>query len=146
MSKEYVRDKRSPVPKNEQVSKVMSSNKAKDTVPEMMLRASLREHGAGGYRLQWKVPGKPDIAYPGRKVAIFVHGCFWHRCPYCDLPLPKNNTDFWIGKFDKNKTRDREKRDALERDGWKVLTFWECEIQNDLKSVTDTVLQTLGGR
>jgi DNA mismatch endonuclease (patch repair protein) len=143
MPREYVRDKRSPTPSNDHVSKVMSSNKAKDTSPEMTLRRSLRENGASGYRLQWRVPGRPDIAYPGKKVAIFVNGCFWHRCPYCDLPPPKNNTDFWINKFERNKARDEEKREILESNGWIVLTIWECSIKSDLKSVTDTVLSTL---
>ena len=142
----YVRDKRSPIPKNETVSKVMSSNKAKDTQPEIALRRSLRENGAGGYRLRWKIPGRPDIAYPGKKVAIFVNGCYWHRCPKCDLPLPKNNTDFWRNKFEKNVMRDIEKKSLLESDGWVVLTIWECAITNDLKSVTDTVLSTLNKR
>jgi len=143
MPKGYVRDKRSPTPSNDHVSKVMSSNKAKDTLPELALRRSLRANGAGGYRLRWKVPGRPDIAYPGRKVAIFVNGCFWHRCPYCDLPLPKSNTDFWANKFEKNKERDCRKKALLEAEGWVVIIVWECGIQSNLKSVTDTILSVL---
>jgi len=142
----YVRDKRSPLPKNEVVSKVMSSNKSKDTGPEMMLRKSLKENGAGGYRLRWKVPGKPDIAYPGKKIAIFVNGCFWHRCPHCNLPLPKSNTDFWSDKFEKNKERDRIKTALLEEKGWAVITVWECGINSNLKSIVDTILSTLNER
>jgi len=143
MPKEYIRDKRSPVPSNDHVSKVMSSNKAKDTLPEIVLRRSLRENGAGGYRLRWKVPGRPDIAYPGKKVAIFVNGCFWHRCPYCDLPLPRSNTEFWSDKFEKNKERDQRKRELLEAEGWKVIVIWECEIQKNIRIVTDTILSAL---
>jgi DNA mismatch endonuclease (patch repair protein) len=86
----------------------MRSNKGKNTSPEISMRKALRDNGASGYRLHWKVPGKPDIAYPGRKIAIFVNGCFWHRCPRCDLPLPKSNTGFWTGKFERNVARDVE--------------------------------------
>ena len=71
-----------------------------------MKRKTLREIGLSGYRLHWKkAAGRPDIAYPGRKIAIFVHGCFWHRCPYCDLPLPKSHPEFWSEKFKRNKMK-----------------------------------------
>jgi len=143
MPREYVRDSRSPIPSNGHISKVMSSNKAKNTSPELLLRRALRENGAGGYRLQWDVPGRPDIAYPGRKVAIFVNGCFWHRCPLCDLPLPKSNVDFWRNKFEKNRERDQKKNDLLEANGWRVITVWECGIKSNLKSVTDMILSAL---
>ena len=69
----------------------MRANRARNTGPELRLRKALREAGLGGYRLNWKkAPGRPDIAYPGRKVAIFVHGCYWHHCPRCypNLPSP----------------------------------------------------------
>ena len=76
----YVRDKRSPVPKSEAASRVMSANRGRDTGPELRLRRALWAAGRRGYRLHYKkAPGRPDIAYPSRKIAIFVHGCFWHR-------------------------------------------------------------------
>jgi len=111
----------------------MKANRASDTQPELSLRSALRNIGFPGYRLNWKgVPGRPDIAYPGKKLAIFVHGCFWHRCPHCDYPLPKTNTDFWELKFKRNKERDARKRSRLEELGWTVLEFWECQIKDDL--------------
>jgi DNA mismatch endonuclease (patch repair protein) len=77
----YVRDKRSPVPKNEAVSRVMSANRAKNTKPELLLRKALWQAGARGYRLHYKrVPGRPDISFVSKKVAIFVNGCYWRRC------------------------------------------------------------------
>jgi len=110
----------------------MSANKGKDTGPELILRKALRKVGLSGYRLHWKkATGRPDIAYPGRKIAIFVHGCFWHRCPYCDLPLPKSHSEFWSEKFKRNKARDVKKILNLEESGWKVLIFWECEIKKN---------------
>ena len=128
----YIRDGRAPIPESEITSKVMSAVKGKDTKPELSLRKALRVIGILGYRLHWKkAPGRPDIAYPGSKMAIFVQGCFWHRCPYCNPPLPKTHTDFWIEKFERNKERDAIKIKALEAKGWKVLVFWECEIKKD---------------
>ena len=122
---------RNPEPTNAVTSKVMRANKGKDTGPEQEVRRILREIGCPGYRLNWKkAPGRPDIAYPGRKIAIFVNGCFWHRCPRCNLPLPKTHTEFWQEKFDRNVARDMEKTRALEALGWTVITVWECELKN----------------
>lgn len=130
---EYLRDGRAPIPDSEITSRVMSSNKGKDTKPEIKMRDALRQIGIPGYRLHWKkAPGRPDIAYPGKKIAIFVHGCYWHRCPHCNLPLPKSNTGFWYEKFRRNKERDKKKIKALEDEGWDVLVFWECEIKSDV--------------
>lgn len=122
----------SPPPSSEAISKVMKANVPRDTQPELTMRRALRSMGLPGYRLNWKgAPGRPDIAYPGRRIAIFVHGCFWHRCPHCKPPLPKTHTDFWSRKFKLNKERDRKKREALEKRGWKVFEFWECEVREN---------------
>lgn len=110
----------------------MQANKSKDTKPELKVRRALREAGLPGYRLHWKkAPGKPDICYPGRKVAIFVNGCFWHRCPHCDLPLPKSNVDFWEAKFRRNRERDERDHLLLLQDGWTVVVVWECRLDKD---------------
>jgi DNA mismatch endonuclease (patch repair protein) len=128
----YLRDGRAPIPNSEITSRVMSANKGKDTKPEMILRRSLREAGLPGYRLHWKgAPGRPDIAYPGHRVAIFVHGDFWHRCPVCNLPLPKTHTEFWEQKLERNVQRDARKVAELEAAGWKVFVCWEHEIRED---------------
>ena len=133
MSKEYIRDKRSPKPSFESTSKVMSANKAKNTKPEILLRKALWEEGIRGYRLNWKkAPGRPDIAFPGKKIAIFINGCYWHRCPKCDLPLPKSNVQFWKDKFDKNIARDKKKNKELLDLGWNVEVFWECDIKSNI--------------
>jgi len=122
----------------------MSANKARDTKPEIVLRRNLRGAGMGGYRLHWKnVPGSPDISYPGRKVAIFVNGCYWHRCPHCDLPLPKTNTEFWRAKFERNQARDERKTFELEGLRWQVLTFWECEIKTDVDAVVAKIQELM---
>ena len=130
---EYKRDGRAPIPEKESVSKVMSANKSKNTKPEIILRKGLWASGIKGYRLHWKkAPGRPDISFPGKKVAIFVNGCFWHRCPHCQLPIPKSHSTFWQEKFIKNIIRDKKKIDDLIEEGWLTLVIWECQLKNDL--------------
>ncbi|MCD4821726.1 MAG: very short patch repair endonuclease [Methanococcoides sp.] len=140
MKKEYIRDGRAPIPKSDVTSRVMSANVGKNTKPELILRKALRDISIPGYRLHWKkAVGHPDIAYPGKKIAIFVNGCYWHRCPFCDLPLPKSNIEFWTNKFKKNIERDAEKKRKLEEDGWKVLVFWECQIKENVQNCAKKV-------
>ncbi len=138
---------RPPPPTSEATTKTMKSNKGKDTGPELKVRKMLREAGYPGYRLNWKkAPGRPDIAYPGHKLAIFVNGCFWHRCPICDMPLPKSHVDYWQEKFRRNVERDAEKTKELEDSGWKVVVIWECrlkkepgEVSSELKDILDVL-------
>lgn len=84
----------------------MARIRRSDTKPEWIVRRLL--HAAGyRYRLQWKsAPGRPDVAFPGRRKAIFVHGCFWHQHEGCRIAtMPKTRTDFWRAKFDRNRAR-----------------------------------------
>ncbi len=119
----------------------MQGNKRKDTKPELVVRERLRAAGLGGYRLQWKAPGRPDIAWPGKKVCIFVNGCFWHRCPHCNPSTPKKNVAYWTAKFDRNVERDRGNVEALQADGWRVHTIWECELKK--KTLDNTMARLL---
>lgn len=138
IKKEYLRDGRAPIPKSEGTSRVMSANKGKNTNPELIFRRALRETGIKGYRLNWKkAPGRPDIAFPGKKIAIFINGCFWHRCPYCNYKLPKTNTTFWANKFSKNIDRDKRKINELEKIDWQVFVVWECEIREGLETIVE---------
>ena len=122
----------------------MSSNKAKNTKPELKLRKALYADGIRGYRLNWKkVAGKPDIAFPRKKISIFINGCYWHRCPYCELPLPKTNTEFWKEKFEKNIKRDKKKEKELLDLGWTVLVFWECKIKTNIKDCINKIKVSL---
>jgi DNA mismatch endonuclease (patch repair protein) len=89
-------------------------------------------HGLGyRYRLHYaKLPGRPDLVFPARKKAIFVHGCFWHRHEGCDRTrTPKSRVEFWTSKFEGNIARDRANRKALDSLGWQVLVIWECETE-----------------
>ena len=128
------------------VHNVMVANRSTDTGPEKLVRRMFREAGHPGYRLQWRIDDedgryvcRPDIAYPGRKVAIFVHGCFWHRCPRCALELPKSNVEYWTEKFERNVARDRKKEAALIDLGWKVHTIWECDLSMGAKKAFDSM-------
>jgi len=108
----------------------MRAVKGRDTGPERAARAVLRRF-APGYRLHRRdLPGSPDIAYPGRKKAIFVHGCFWHGhdCPR-GARAPKANAEYWQAKIARNRARDEAARAALDAMGWRVLTVWECEVK-----------------
>lgn len=122
----------------------MQGNRGRNTNPELSLRRLLRDSGFCGYRLHWKkAPGHPDIAYPGRRIAIFVHGCFWHRCPHCSPPLPKSHTEYWSKKFDLNQQRDARKIEELESAGWKVFVVWECQLKGDPASALAPILAAL---
>jgi len=122
----------------------MAKIKGRDTKPEMRVRRAL--HAAGlRYRLHVKdLPGKPDIILPSRRIAIFVHGCFWHRHPdpSCKLArMPKSRIDFWQDKLEGNRARDKRNEAALRADGWDVKVMWECEITDRaLSSLSDECL------
>jgi DNA mismatch endonuclease (patch repair protein) len=114
-----------------QRSAIMRAVKGRDTSPEIAVRAMLRKF-APGYRLHRKdIPGNPDIAFIGRKRAIFVHGCFWHGhdCPR-GARLPKANADYWRTKIAKNVARDAAHQTALAAQGWRALIIWECELKD----------------
>jgi len=143
----YLRDGRAPIPKSEVTSRIMSKIRSKNTRPEIMLRKALWAEGIRGYRLHWKnIPGRPDICFPGRKIAIFINGCYWHRCHYCKPSIPKTHKRFWKNKFKTNKERDKRKREALIRSGWKVLTFWECQIKKNLDKCVERAQKIVGNR
>lgn len=130
--RKYIRDGRAPVPVDPRISANMSRIRSKNTGPEKAMRAVLNEAGIRGYRLQYaKAPGKPDIAFVGRKVAVFIHGCFWHGCPHCQPRRPKTNKSFWNEKLDRNAARDKRKVRELRKTGWRVITVWECRLKKN---------------
>lgn len=114
----------------EKRSAVMRRVKGRNTAPEMTVRRALTKLGAR-YRLHRKdLPGNPDIVLPGRKLAIFVHGCFWHGHDCArGARVPKQNRDYWVAKVGRNVARDARSREALAALGWRVETVWECELK-----------------
>lgn len=110
----------------------MARVRSKDTKPELIVRRLV--HGMGyRYRLHAKdLPGKPDLVFRPRRKVVFVHGCFWHRHPDPGCPLarlPKSRLEFWLPKLEANRARDERAVDALEKNGWRVLVVWECQIK-----------------
>jgi len=110
-------------------SKIMSRIRSKNTSPELNLRKTLWNKGYR-YKIHYKLPGKPDIVFASKKVAVFVDGCFWHKCPKCYIE-PKSNKRYWLPKIEKNVKKDKENNKALKNLGWKVVRIWEHEIQKD---------------
>lgn len=123
-----------PSPSSTGVSDRMSRQGRRDTAPELAVRRLL--HAAGlRYRLQWRVPDMSrrtiDIAFPGRRVAVFIDGCFWHGCPR-HATSPKANAAWWRTKLDGNVARDGETTAHLEALGWTVLRFWEHQAPAEI--------------
>ena len=115
----------------EKRSEVMSNIRSKNTSPEIRVRQMLFSQGYR-YRLHVKnLPGKPDIVLRKYNSVIFVHGCFWHLHSECrDGTIPKTRTGYWKDKLLRNKERDKEHIRELQKQGWRVLQLWECEIEN----------------
>lgn len=116
-------------------SRIMASIKGRDTKPEMRLRRCLH---AAGFRYRLHVsgpPGTPDIVFPSRRLAIFVHGCFWRRCPNRGdgAKTVKSNRRYWLAKLRRNRRRDKVHQAALRAAGWKPWIVWECETRVEPK-------------
>ena len=115
----------------EKRSAMMAAVRGKDTKPELVVRRLV--HRAGyRFRLHRKnLPGAPDLVLPSRRIAIFVHGCFWHGhlgCRYATVP--KTRRAFWVGKIKANRLRDARAKRALQKSDWRVIVIWECDTRN----------------
>ena len=112
-------------------SALMRKVRSRDTGPEMIVRRLLHRRG---YRFRLHagdLPGRPDIVFRGRRKAIFVHGCFWHRHEGCKrTTTPKIRREFWTDKFASNRKRDTAAVSSLEQKGWEVVIVWECETKD----------------
>jgi len=116
----------------EKRSAVMRRVKGRDTTPERTVRRLLTKLGAR-YRLHRKdLPGNPDIVMPGRRLAVLVHGCFWHGHDCArGARVPKANREYWTAKVARNVARDARTREALTAGGWRVEMVWECELKDE---------------
>ena len=111
-------------------SEVMRRVRSADTAPEMAVRRLCHALGYR-YRLHRRdLPGKPDLVFPARRKAVFVHGCFWHGhdCKR-GARVPRKNRAYWLRKISRNRDRDSANCVLLARDGWDTLVIWECEIE-----------------
>ena len=116
---------------------------SKNTAPELIVRRLLHSLGYR-FRLHRKdLPGTPDVVLPGRRKAIFVHGCFWHAHGCRIGRPPKSRPEFWEPKLARNRARDEENSRDLEEAGWEVLTVWQCETK-DKEALSELLEKFLG--
>lgn len=115
----------------EQRSERMRRVRARDTGPEVLVRSLMHRLGYRFRKHRRELPGQPDAVFGGRRKAVFVHGCYWHRhdCP-AGRRLPKSRLDFWRPKLERNAERDRQTLSRLESMGWQALVVWECETRD----------------
>lgn len=111
-------------------SRMMSRIRSKDTSPELRVRSFLHRQGLRFRKNDKRLPGRPDAVFPKHRTVLFVHGCFWHQHPGCrEGRIPDSNRDYWEPKLRRTVDRDYQHRRALEEQGWRVITAWECEIE-----------------
>jgi DNA mismatch endonuclease (patch repair protein) len=126
----------------------MRGNRSVDTVPELDVRRALHRRGLRFRMHRQVVPGlrcRPDVVFGPARVAVFVMGCFWHRCPW-HATTPHANHDYWAAKFARNVARDERNREALERAGWHVVWVWEHEHAEAAAERVAEIVWSRGGR
>jgi DNA mismatch endonuclease (patch repair protein) len=126
----------------DQRKKNMSHIRGKNTGPETRLRKLLWSHGVKGYRIHYNLPGKPDIVLTKKKIAIFVDGCFWHKCPFC-FQEPETRKEFWMKKIQSNVDRDKRVNKQLKDDGWTILRFWEHDVRKNPDAIVKKVSEII---
>lgn len=131
-----------PPPVSAATRKVMQANRRRDTGPELKVRRYLHARGRR-FRVDYgKLPGRPDVALPKHRLAIFVHGCYWHRHGCGRGGQPRTNAAFWQAKFDRNAMRHERNAAALRQLGWRVLVVWECSLR-DVEAAMAPVMASL---
>ncbi len=112
----------------------MSQIRAKDTKPELMVRKFLFSQGLRFRVHDKRFPGKPDLVFPKFRKVVFVHGCYWHGHEGCKYFVPpKTRTDWWLSKISRTKEKDKEVSEMIKKEGWDVITIWECELKPQLR-------------
>ena len=142
-----------PAASSENARRTMQANRAVSR-RELQLRQALWRIGLRGYRVKSHLPGRPDLTFAKGRVAVFVHGCFWHRCTTCEMKLPLANRAYWTSKFEENRARDESAQVALRQLGWEPLVVWEHDIRQDVDLVAvhvgsvvrERVLEMVSGR
>ncbi len=110
---------------------------------EQVLLRLLKRNKFTGWRRHLPLPGKPDFAFPNKKVAVFVDGCFWHGCPKC-YTRPKTNRKFWDRKREDNMARDKRVTCQLRRQGWKVIRIWQHSLQKFPQTCLNRIRRAVG--
>lgn len=125
-------------------SEIMARVRGRDTGPELLVRRMLHAMGYR-YRVQARgLPGRPDLAFTKRRVAVFVHGCFWHGHDCArGVRTPKANAEFWRAKIDRNRVRDAASAEKLAALGWRTMVVWECGLR-DREALAERLRKFLG--
>lgn len=128
---------------SEQRSWNMSRIKAKDTKIEVLVRQYLFSKGYRFRKNDKRYPGKPDVVLPKYKTVIFVNGCFWHMHKNCKYGrIPKSNVDYWKLKLERNVQNDKKHYKELEKEGWRVIVLWECELKKDFDAIMEKIIES----
>lgn len=121
----------------------MAAIKGANTKPEELVRKYLFSKGFRYRKNVRSLPGSPDVVLPKYKTVIFVNGCFWHMHDCKWFKWPKSNADFWREKITKNVERDARNKETLEKDGWQVLTVWECELKKNFEDTMSKAVSAI---
>ena len=123
----------------------MASVKKRHTKPELIVRSFLHRRGLRFILHDKRLPGTPDIVFPRHRTVLFVHGCFWHRCPHCAVGKQEvlSNLGYWLPKLERNQARDVRAQAELSAAGWRVLVIWECQIahENIMRKLASSIKQ-----
>jgi DNA mismatch endonuclease, patch repair protein len=121
----------------------MAQIKGENTNPEIIIRKFLFSQGYR-YRIHYnKLPGKPDVVFPLKNIALFINGCFWHKHDCNNFKWPKSNYDFWKKKITGNVKRDNKNYNAITQQGWKYFVIWECEIKSQKNELFKRIIAFL---
>lgn len=124
-------------------SRMMSGIRSKDTQPELKIRKALFDKGFRYKLHDKKQPGKPDLVLPKYHSVIFIHGCFWHGHNCHLFKWPSTRPDFWKKKIFRNKEVDKRNYRQLKKDGWYILTIWECAIKGRKKKPLENIIDSV---
>lgn len=125
----------------EKRSEIMSKIRYKNTKPELRLRKHLWNRGHR-YKIHAKLPGKPDIIFPSKKLVVFVDGCFWHKCPLC-FKKPASNVEYWESKIAYNLEKDERINKELAETGWNIIRLWEHEVNKNIDACLGKIEKSL---
>lgn len=130
----------------EQRSAVMRAVKSRDTAPEKKVRRAAHALGLRFLLNRADLPGKPDLVFPAKRTALFVHGCFWHGHDCArGARMPQNNRDYWQAKISRNMARDKTSLAELKELGWKPRVIWECQTHDD-RALSRLIIRNVGNR
>jgi DNA mismatch endonuclease (patch repair protein) len=123
-------------------SAIMSKVRSKDTKPEMEVRRALHRAGFRFRLHRSDLPGTPDLVFPRYGLALFVHGCFWHRHGCKRTSMPATNREFWAEKFRRTLERDRKALKELKESGWETAVIWECQLETGINRLLETLTES----